>query len=332
MSSRKESLPPSRVNPAELVAALPSILSVALGKALSSDLSNAISKIEDNLPEAEGFIEAMERAKKLPDTASRKAAARQSTDSFIRSFVSNLPPGASPIEGVIGELDKLAAPPVSLGFLTHTSYAAASEARDRLVKSAYAKPDSIETFVDSADAGSVGQSLAVAQMMSTRIARGIKPLTKPRSRYTKGVAEACIGLYGDLAGAVEKGLPLAVGLIEIIDGKVADYTEIAGRSLAKNIKTIKVSPYAALSPDFSSITIRNAIAHKSYYFNPVKRIVKFDDPPSKQSEELKYRDLVSRTLDLCSLTFVLHQLRFKLIVAQLRNISSLLKSNGPPLP
>jgi len=332
MSSRKGNPPPSRVNPAELVAALPGILSVAFGKSLSSELSDAISKIEDNLPEAESFIEAMERAKKLPDTASRKAATRESTDSFIQSFVGNLPPGASPIEGVIAKLDELAAPPANLGFLTHTSYARASEALDRLVKSAYEKPESIETFVGSVDAESVGQSLAVAQMLSTRIARGIRPLIKPRSRYTKRVAEACIGLYGDVAGAVEKGLPLAVGLIEIMNGKVADYTEIAGRSLAKNIKTIKVSPYAALSPDFNTITIRNAIAHKSYYFDPIKRIVKFDDPPSKQSEELKYKDLVSRTLDLSSLTFVLHQLRFKLIVAQLRNINNLLKSNGPPLP
>ena len=332
MSLRKEGLPPSGVNPAEIVAALPSILSVVFGKALSSELSNAISKIEDNLPEAEGFVEAIERATELPDTASRKAAARQSTESFIRSFISDLPPGTSPIEAVIEELEKLGTPPVNLGFLTHTSYAASSEALDRLVKSAYAKPDSIETFVYSADTGSVAPSLAVAQMMSTRIVRGIRLLTKPRSRYTRRVAEACIGLYGDLAGVVEKGLPLAVGLIEIVDGKAADYTEIAGRSLAKNMKTIRVSSYTALSPDFSAITIRNAIAHKSYYLDPVKRIVRFDDPRSKQCEELRYRDLVSRTLDLCALTFALHQLRFKLIVAQLRNISSVLKNNGPPLP
>jgi hypothetical protein len=327
MYSRKKSLPPSRVDPKELVAALPDILSVVFGKAISSDLSNAISKIEDKLPEAEGFIEAMERAKKLTDTASRKAASCQSTDSFIRSFVGNVPPGVSPIEHVIGELDKLAASPTDLGFLTHTSYPSASETLDRLVKSAYSKPDSIVVFVDSVDAGSIEPSLAVGQMMSSRIARGIKPLTKPRSRYTKRVAEVCIGLYGDLAGAVEKGLPLAVGLIEIIDGKAADYTEIAGRSFAKNIKTIKVSPYGALAPGFDTITIRNALAHKSYYFDPVKRIVKFDDLPGRRSEELKYKDLVSRTLDLCALVLVTHQLRFKLVLAQLKSIGNILKSS-----
>ena len=328
MSSREESLPPSRVNPAELVAALPSMLSVVFGKAPSPDLSNAISKIESNLPEAESYVEAMERAEKLPDLASRRAAARHSTESFIRSFLDNSPPGASPIDGLIGELDKLATPPPNLGFLTHTSYTAASEALDRLVKSTYAKPDNIERFVNAADAWGTHQSLAVAQMIATRIARQIKPLTKPRSRYTRKVADACIDLYGDLAGAAEKGLPLAVGLIEIIDGKAADYTEITGRSLAKNIKTIKISPYAELSPGFDTMTVRNAIAHRSYYFDPVRRIVRFDDPPSKQSEELKYKDLVSRTLELCSVTFVLHQLRFKLVVAQLRSISDLLRVNG----
>lgn len=100
MSSRKRIMPLSRVNPAELVAALPEILSVVLGKAVSLALSNTISKIEENLPGAERFIEAMEQAKKLPDTASRKAAARQSTDSFIRSFVSDaltLPPKTRPV-------------------------------------------------------------------------------------------------------------------------------------------------------------------------------------------------------------------------------------------
>ncbi|MFC1972027.1 hypothetical protein ACFLVE_01295 [Chloroflexota bacterium] len=331
MSRRKGEQAP-KLNPAELLAALPNILSVVLGRAFPPGLATTIVEMEACLPQTYRFIEAMERAKQLPDSSSRKTTARESTDSFIRSFVGNVSPNESPIEHVIKELERIATPPPDLGFLGRASHAAASEALERLVNSAYIHPASVKSFVEAADVASTEPLMAVGQMMSTRVGKRIRLLSRPRTRYTRRIANVCIDVYGDLAGAIEKGLPMVVGLVGIAEGKTADYTQIVGNAFAKNIKAVRVSDYGALAPGFDTITIRNAIAHKSYYFHPVERVVRFEDPPRKASEQLGYKELVVRTSDLCSLVFVIYQVRVKLMIAQMRNIDDILKSAGSPPP
>ena len=327
MSDNKLPSRPKSEEVAQLLAGLPSVLSVVLGKELPSELLSVISSIQSKLPEALHFINETNKTNGMPDTVSRNAALRNEIDIFVRSLASDLPEGKSGLENLIGRLEEHAAYPHSLGFLADTHYAMEEERLEGLVNSVFAGGLNMAIYLDSVDNSDPNGMMAASQLMSTKLTRNLKAIAKSRERYTRKVAKDCISVYGDLAGLLEKGLPLVVGLVELLNGKDADYLGIATRSLTANIKVVRASPYRVLAPDFDAALLRNAIAHKSYYFKPMKRKLKFVDQISGRSKELGYREFFVQTKELCSLTLVVHQLRFKLMLAQLRNIQKLISTS-----
>jgi len=309
----------------QLVEAMPGVLSVLLGKKLSPGILSQLSEIEKSIPESLASLRELKSLQAIKDKSVRNAELSRVADKFLKSIISDIHPDKLGIDYLIERLEAQAVPPAMLGYLVETSYLASAKTLDDLIESIYSAglARKLDEFLESFDKDSRQAILAVGQLIAIKLPRSYKLLAKPRTRHTRKAAQDYISIYGDLTGLLEKGLPLVVGLVELLQGKKPSYSEIAKRTLAKNIKVVRVSSYSNLGPNFDVRLIRNAIAHKSFYLDPVNRKVKFDDPISGQTKELSYRELARQTKELSALVLILHQVRFKLLLAQLRNFAKI---------
>jgi hypothetical protein len=146
------------------------------------------------------------------------------------------------------------------------------------------------------------------QTLLSLIMKKVRYLEYDRKVFRPPTYERLIGLCGELSGLYEKLVRVSVGVEEIIDGRQVDYVELATRSLGSNVNML-MRRRPLLAKCFST-TIRNAVAHRSYYVRLSDASIAFVDRKSQKT--LSAREFVSylRTLSVAVAALALTQVAF----------------------
>lgn len=238
-------------------------------------------------------------------------------DIAVRLAVDDMPDNMSGLDWVLAHLQEQVSPISGISYLSDTSYL---EYRDLLFDLAHTvcqysvqQSDYLTGFLNDIDQD-LDTSVAMGQMLFTELDKDSKFLEKELKNATAVTMRRYARIYGDLSGYFEKSIRFIAGLIDILDGTMPDYKTIRGMTLAKNLRRVRRSSYAGISGEFDS-TIRNAIAHKSDYFDPVKQTVEF--PDLTQARSIPCQAFVRQTRELSALVLALAQSRLILSYAQL---------------
>lgn len=309
----------------QLTEILPSVFSKMFARKISPKAFSQLPQLGEIASEnVGGFLEVMREFQTTQDKSKLISELRIRTDTLVRSVLPNAPNDKPGIDYLIEQLEGYAGPLANLGYFEETSYIDYRESLLELTRDIYLEKlcKELKTYKDTADSSS-DDVFAIAQIFVTRFPSSFKLLDKPRKRFTIKTARDCISIYEDLSGQFEKNIAFVTGLIELLDGNVVSYPEIRRRGLAKNIGRVRESKYSILVSGFDKL-IRNAIAHKSYVFNPNDNTVEFHDKMANIRSEISYKELVKKTKELSALVFALNELRSILVIHELRSISETL--------
>ena len=240
-------------------------------------------------------------------------------DRLMRSMITDIPDDQHGLDWLLERLQELTAPPSDVAYLRETSY---GKCREALFALAYTveiqQGDKLKGFLEEVDKDAE-DLFAMMQMLTTQLASSYKSLGERRKRLAQSVMRKYIGIYGDLSGYFEKSIRVIVGLLEILEGKEPNYLEIKQNQkqygLAGNAEKVKGSKYSPLVAGFD-IVIRRAVAHKSYYFDPIESRVEFHDLKGR-TVKLTYQEFATKTREFSALVLALRQFRLILVFTEL---------------
>lgn len=131
-----------------------------------------------------------------------------------------------------------------------------------------------------------------------RLGKQLRYLEKPQVRVSEKAIMKYIQLYDGLSGHMEKIFRLLVGIKKMLDGEEPTYSELKKSPLTNHVVLLNSSP---ILQDFVApfdVTIRNAIAHKSYRLNIELQSIIFSD--TKRSVTRTFEQFVHDTRELAS--------------------------------
>ncbi|MBE9515082.1 MAG: hypothetical protein IMY79_02970 [Chloroflexi bacterium] len=238
-------------------------------------------------------------------------------DKGVHLLIDDVPAEQRGLDWLLERLHALIAPIAGISYLSETSY---QEYRDSLFDLAHTickysleQGDQLTDFLNDVDQD-LDASVAMGQMFMTRLMKDYRFLDGELGRSTSATMRRYTRIYGDLSGYFEKSIRVIVGLLDILDGMKPDYRKIKRTTLAANVGRVRKSAYAILSGMIDT-TIRNAIAHKSDYFDPVKKTVEF--PNLTQARSFSCQEFLCQTRELSALVLALTQFRLILSFDQL---------------
>jgi len=313
----------SQIEAEQLLLVLPNLLSILFGKTISPDVRQMISNFtEMALPKTTAFFGEVEEIKTTEDKPRQFIALNKVSSVFIRSIIPDVPEDKSALDYLIENLEpKTTVPPA--GYLAETSYIEYRRLLSEIAQEVCSKITFTKTqeYLDSVYSAHE-DILSTGQSVVTKLPIQHKVLNKARMRFTKKATESHIKIYDELAGQFEKGVAIVAGLLELLHGQSPEYLNIRKRGLANNLKKVEQSGYSILASNFDKL-IRNAIAHKSYVFNPTKKTVQFSDSLSGHTRELTYREIAAITKELSALVLALNQLPTIISIEQLRDFKEM---------
>jgi hypothetical protein len=310
----------------QVASRLPELLSMIFSRRLSPSMSHEINaflqQFKQKFPRVSEALSDLQRAKSKPE---RNLAWYRLIDVLVESFMPDIPVGVNAFATFIRRLDALADLPVDLGHLKTTSYMDCRQVLLGLARKAYTSGLASKTqkYLGTVD-NYPEDMLAICQSLTTKSLRDYKLLANPRKRYTKKMTEHCLDFYSEFAGQFEKGISIVAGLIEIQQGLDPNYIQIRKRGLRTNVKVVQNSSCAILA-NCLDVQMRNAIAHRSFIFNPIRRMVEFNDRGKRFTSG--YREINRKTLELSAASLALNQLRFMLTIEQLRSFKDALSNS-----
>jgi hypothetical protein len=302
---------------------LPSILSKLLGRRIPNGIADKISEIRNMIPEISellGKYPGIENSNK----SEQLLAISNLLNDLVRIVVPDMPTDKTGIEYIAEFLDTRKPLPDG-SYLIETAYIKYTDAVSDIAyeivstnswKEIQAYLDSVFNYHDDVMSG--------GQMLMINFPLIHKELQKGRKYFTKKQAQNDIEIYDKLAGQFEKCIAVAAGIINIINGQVADYPRIRQRKLASNLDKVAKSKYSILTAGFEKI-MRNALAHKTCFVNPLDRNVRFYDPISNESLTLSYKEIHKKTKELSALVIVLYRLPQMIQVEMLRKFDNSIK-------
>lgn len=110
-----------------------------------------------------------------------------------------------------------------------------------------------------------------------------------------------IEIYFDLSGHYEKYLRILVGILEILDDKTPDFSNIKKRRLSNNHESVG-KKCKRLTEDFN-VHIRNSIAHRTFILDQASESIEFND--IKDKIQISYSDFSNKVKELSALVLAL---------------------------
>ena len=163
--------------------------------------------------------------------------------------------------------------------------------------------------------------LITTQSLISRLHKHYNYLEKKRKRITKKHVEKLIQTFDDFAGQYEKYLNLIYGLVMILDKETeVRYPRIKTVPTHKKLEYLESKSRHALDflPLVSSYnkTLRNAIAHKSYLYNPISKEIWFVG--RRKKIPLSYLDFENEVKNLGTLVLALSKFSTIMIMLSAR--------------
>lgn len=303
---------------------LPSIFSTLLGKQIPKGIADKISETRDMIPEISDLFSKHPEIQEANNKSEQLIPISNLLNDLVRVTIPDMPTDKTGIEYIAEFLDPRKPLPNG-SYLKETAYmkymdAVSGIACEIVLTKSWRE---IQTYLDSVFRHH-DDVMSGGQMMMINFPSVHKGLQKSRKRFTKNQAQNDIGTYDKLSGQFEKCIAVTAGVISIIDGQVTDYSRIRKRQLASNMNKVAKSKYSILATGFEKI-IRNALAHKSWFVNPLKRNIRFYDPISNDSLTLSYREIHNRAQELSALVIALYRLPIMIQVEMLREFDNLVK-------
>jgi len=303
---------------------LPSILSTLLGKQIPKGVADAVSETKNKIPEISELFSKHPEILSANNKSEQLLLISNLLNDLVRVTIPDTPTGKTGIEYIVEFLDPRKPLPDG-SYLEETAYIKYMDAVSGFAcEIVSTKPwQEIQTYLDSVF-GHHDDVMSGGQMLMINFPPIHKELQKSRKHFTKKQAQNDIGIYDKLAGQFEKCIAVAAGVISIINGQVTDYSRIRKRKLASNMDKVAKSKYSILITGFEKI-IRNALAHKSWFVNPLEGNIKFYDPISNDSLTPSYKEIRKKTQELSALVIALYRLPIMIQVEMLREFDNLVK-------
>lgn len=168
--------------------------------------------------------------------------------------------------------------PLYWGFYKKTNYRKYRNQLNEIVYPIFRQKDQLaEGFLNEFETSPDGTVIAQSSFMV--IQRQSEYLCYYRRRFNKRQIDRLIEIYRQMSGLYEKFIRVIVGFIEIEEGKEPNYEHIKKNSLSSNIKRVS-KKYPILTEDFN-LTVRNSIAHTTYFVSLSYGTIKFIDSNSE---------------------------------------------------
>jgi hypothetical protein len=103
---------------------------------------------------------------------------------------------------------------------------------------------------------------------------------------SKDLVDRYISIYDDLSGSFEKYVRILVFINKTIHGSRGNYKKIKEDSLGNNVNYLMKQPLFLDLIEPFNVTIRNAIAHRSFLVHPISECITFID--TNKTIERKY--------------------------------------------
>jgi hypothetical protein len=126
-------------------------------------------------------------------------------------------------------------------------------------------------------------------------------LGNAKRKLDRKLVERLVETYRELSGLYEKGLRLAIGIMDILEGREVTYAQVARWPLASNVKHASTT-YPWFTNDFE-IIIRNSVAHVNYEVSYITKSMLFRD--NRAAVKVTFREMFTRCRLLSSLVVAL---------------------------
>ena len=205
--------------------------------------------------------------------------------------------------------------PATWGYIKNSNYRKYRDTLSEIVLQLYRRSvvQSAEKFLGEFENSS--DAYVMAQATSMRLSKHLNYLKDSRRKLEKRQLAKLIEIYREMAGMYEKLIRLIVGLMNLLDGEETSYLNVAKRRLPSNVGKVG-KKYPVLTQNFN-ITIRNAIAHTSYFLHLGDGTIDFIDTNSKVT--LTFRDFLKECRALSPLVLALSYLRIFMGYRQMKN-------------
>lgn len=252
------------------------------------------------------FSKEIERIKALKISEKNKLIQISSiVDNLMRTFIPAIPKEQHALDWFIQFYQNTLRPPRDFVYLSQTKFDEYRVAFTNIIVKIYdiGNGEALRKFLN--DISKSDDAHVVVQSFFTRLLKCYEYLQKPVMRVTKRKLEKYIYIYDELSGHFEKQTSILVGLLDILKGIEPNYQAIRKRQLGINLERLDKSLFKPLITSFRRI-IRNAIAHKTYAFDPINKKIEFINRKGKLI--LNYDQFICETRELSSVVFVLWQL------------------------
>ena len=237
------------------------------------------------------------------ETVSLKEKFYLLTDMIMKPFSPDIPKDVHAIDYLFQACEELVDSRFDFPYLRETKYFEYVQSLEMFVKKLKEENkmgkswDVLNEFKDSKDA------YTLLQTTFQRLIKYYKFLAQDFSVIKKKQLDKYLEIYDELSGQYEKFISLVVVLIEVLStNAVPKYEDVRKRRLYENIRFTEKHGWKIFVSGFNR-NIRNAIAHKTYKVDIVRRTVDFYDV--NKATTLTFADVQRETRELSALLLVL---------------------------